>query len=56
MSPTRSTKEVKTPADLCYGYKPSIKKLRIFGCKVYAWIPQQKRKKLNEKSQQGIIC
>lgn len=22
MSPTRSTKEVKTPADLCYGYKP----------------------------------
>ncbi|KNC31245.1 Copia protein [Lucilia cuprina] len=49
-SPTRNVKEMKTPAELWYGYKPSVKKLRIFGCKAYAWIPEQKRIKLDEKN------
>ena len=38
-SPTRALKEGITPAKLWYGTKPDVSKLRTFGCKAYAWVP-----------------
>lgn len=48
-SPTRSL-EFKTPFEALYGYKPTIKHLRVFGCKAFAHIPKEDRKKLDSKS------
>ena len=48
-SPTRSL-EFKTPFEALYGYKPAVKHLRIFGCKAFAHIPKEDRKKLDSKA------
>lgn len=54
-NPCRSINLKKTPAELWYNQKPDVSKLRIFGCKAYAWIPQQKRKKLDAKSVEVVM-
>jgi hypothetical protein len=43
----------KTPYEIKEGVKPSVKHLRIFGCKAYVHIPKEKRTKLD---QQGIAA
>ena len=48
-SPIRSL-EFKTPFEALYGYKPGVKHLRIFGCKAFAHIPKEDRRKLDSKS------
>lgn len=48
-SPTRSL-EFKTPFEDLYGYKPAVKHLRIFGCKAFAHIPNEDKKKLDSKT------
>jgi hypothetical protein len=45
-----STSESVTPYERLYGRVPSLETLRIFGCLAYAKVPDEKRKKLFEKS------
>ncbi|XP_074328442.1 uncharacterized protein LOC141666351 [Apium graveolens] len=46
--PTKSVRN-KTPNEAWSGSKPSVGHLRIFGCIAYAHVPDQKRKKLDDK-------
>jgi len=48
-SPTKSL-ELKTPFEAFYGYKPKVSHLRVFGCKAFAHIPKDERRKLDAKS------
>ena len=41
----------ETPYLLWYGEKPNLKHVRVFGCVVYAHIPDRNRKKLDNKAQ-----
>ncbi|KAA0032987.1 copia protein [Cucumis melo var. makuwa] len=53
-SPTRSLWN-KTPQQAWTGRKPSIGHLRVFGCMAYAHIPDQKRSKLDDKSEKYVF-
>ena len=48
-SPT-STLVDKTPMEAWSGHKPSLRHLRVFGCKAYAHVQKKKRTKLDNKS------
>eukprot|EP00253_Pinus_taeda_P019494 PITA_19494 len=48
-SPTKIL-ELKTPFEAFYGYKPKVSHLRVFGCKAFAHIPKDERRKLDAKS------
>ena len=48
--PTKSVRN-KTPNGAWSGSKPSVGHLRIFGCIAYAHVPDQKRKKLDDKGE-----
>ena len=52
--PTKAVQN-KTPVEAWSGQKPSAKHLRVFGCVCYAHIPDQKRSKLDDKSEKGIF-
>lgn len=52
--PNTADKE-KCPDEIWFGHKPNIKKFRIFGCKAYAHVPNQKRTKLEMKSTKCIF-
>lgn len=45
----------KVPAELWYGRKINLSHLRIFGCLAYKHVPQQKRSKLDSKSEECIM-
>ena len=45
----------KTPMEVWSGKKPSIRHLRVFGCKAYAHIPKEKRSKLENKAVKCIF-
>jgi len=45
----------KTPVEVWSGRKPSAKHLKVFGCICYVHIPNQKRSKLDEKTEKGIF-
>ena len=45
----------KTPYELWKGRKPNLKHLRVFGSKVFCYIPKEKRTKLDEKAEEGIF-
>nr|KYP72430.1 Retrovirus-related Pol polyprotein from transposon TNT 1-94 [Cajanus cajan] len=45
----------KTPFDVWYGYKPSLKFLKIFGCLCFTHVPQSKRDKLDKRALPGIF-
>ncbi|KAA0056495.1 copia protein [Cucumis melo var. makuwa] len=53
-SPTRSLWN-KTPQQAWIGRKPSIGHFRVFGCMAYAHIPDQKRSKLDDKSEKYVF-
>lgn len=40
----------KTPYELWHGTKPDVTHLRIFGCPAYAFVPKEKRSKLDAKA------
>lgn len=40
----------KSPDEIWFQKKPDIKNMKVFGCRVMSLIPQEKRKKLDEKS------
>ena len=42
--------ELKTPFEAFYGYKPKVNHLRVFGCKAFAHIPKEDRRKLDAKA------
>ena len=41
--------EFQTPFEVFNGYKPQVKHLQIFGCKAFAHIPKDGRRKLDAK-------
>lgn len=53
--PTASLSDNRTPAEYWTGVKPDLSKLRIFGCKAFAWVPGQLRKKLDNKSREAVM-
>lgn len=44
-----------TPYEKWYGRKPNLKNLKIFGTPAFVHIPREKRRKLDEKSQQLLF-
>jgi len=52
--PTKSVCD-KTPEEAWSGRKPSIRYLRVFGCTAYAHVPDQIRKKLDDKGEKCIF-
>ena len=48
--PSRAVNTNKTPAELWFGHKPNLSKVRVFGCQAFALVPDQHRKKLDAKS------
>ncbi|KAA0059661.1 Retrovirus-related Pol polyprotein from transposon TNT 1-94 [Cucumis melo var. makuwa] len=52
--PTKAVKE-KTPFETWYGYKPSLKFLKIFGCLCFTHVPQSKRDKLDKRVSSGVF-
>ncbi|KAJ9508260.1 hypothetical protein QJQ45_011766 [Haematococcus lacustris] len=44
-----------TPWEAFYGVKPDLSGLRVFGCKVWLYVPDQKRSKLQPKSVEGLF-
>ena len=53
-SPTLAVKNM-TPEEAWSGRKPTVDHFRIFGCVAYAHIPNQKRKKLDDKGEKCIF-
>ncbi|KYN00239.1 Copia protein, partial [Cyphomyrmex costatus] len=45
----------KTPVELFTGEKPDVNHIRIFGSKVYSFIPKQRRKKWDDKAEEGVL-
>ena len=43
----------RTPWELVYGKNPDVSGMRIFGAQAYALIPKERRRKLNDRSEQG---
>jgi hypothetical protein len=52
--PTKSVQE-KTPEEAWSGRRPSIRHLRVFGCIAYVHVPDQIRKKLDDKGEKCIF-
>ena len=49
------TLQGKTPAEMWNAEKPDLKNLRIYGSAAYVHVPNNLRKKLDEKSQMGYL-
>ncbi|KAG4028275.1 hypothetical protein PC123_g29117 [Phytophthora cactorum] len=47
--------EHKTPFEIVYKSKPSVKHMRVFGCRTYILIPKEKRLKWDPKARAGIF-
>uniref|UniRef100_A0A1Y1JUX7 Integrase catalytic domain-containing protein n=1 Tax=Photinus pyralis TaxID=7054 RepID=A0A1Y1JUX7_PHOPY len=54
-SPTAALNDNKTPAEKWYDHSPDLNKLRMFGCKAFAWIPDQLRRKLSPKCRESVM-
>lgn len=54
-SPTTAVSDWKTPAEMWTGHKPDVSKLRVFGCKAFAWVSTAQRKKLDPKSKPAVM-
>jgi len=52
-SPTRSLEGV-TPYEAWNGFRPDLSNLRVFGCDAYLFVPDEKRGKLQPKSQKCV--
>ena len=46
---------LKTPFEIVYDSKPSVKHMRVFGCQVYILTPKEKRLKWDPKARAGIF-
>ena len=45
----------KTPFEIVYNSKPSVKHMRVFGCQTYILTPKEKRLKWDPKARTGIF-
>ena len=45
----------KTPYEAWFGVKPSVNHLKIFGSLCYVYVPDVKRKKLDQRSLEGVF-
>lgn len=55
-SPYATVRGSMTPFEALYGYKPDVSHLRVFGCRVFANIPEELRiNKLDPRAQPGIF-
>ena len=50
-----STLDDKTPHEVWFGKKPSLKHLRVFGCDAYVHVPKENRSKLDKKAKKCIF-
>ena len=50
-----SSQAGKTPIELWSNKLPSIQQLRVFGCTAFCHVPKQLRRKLDQKSKNGIF-
>ena len=48
-SPTSCLKDI-TPFECWFNKRPDVSNIKVFGCKVYVHVPDQKRRKLDKKS------
>ena len=53
-TPTKAILNI-TPEEAWSGRKPTVSHFRIFGCKAYAHIPDERRSKLERKSEKCIM-
>ena len=53
-SPTTALNNI-TPYECLFKKKPDLSNLRVFGCVTYTHIPNNQRKKLDEKSRKSIF-
>ena len=44
-----------TPYELWFGVKPNMQDLKIFGCLAYAFVPAEKRSKLEQRARKAIF-
>lgn len=49
------TARSKAPQELLTGVKPTVADLRTFGCKVWARVPDKKRKALEPNALAGVL-
>jgi len=47
--------ETATPYELFFGKKPDVRHLRAFGCRVWAHVPHQVRRKMGDKAKVGTF-
>ncbi|KAH7460339.1 Retrovirus-related Pol polyprotein from transposon TNT 1-94 [Phytophthora ramorum] len=47
--------EHKTPFEIVYKAKPSVKHMRVFGCQTYILTPKEKRRKWDPKARAGLF-
>ncbi|KAG3239233.1 hypothetical protein PI124_g15825 [Phytophthora idaei] len=47
--------ENKTPFEIVYKSKPSVKHMRVFGCRTYVLTPKEKRLKWDPKARAGLF-
>ncbi|KAG4036407.1 hypothetical protein PC123_g28023 [Phytophthora cactorum] len=47
--------EHKTPFEIVYKSKPSVKHMRVFGCRTYILTPKEKRLKWDPKARTGLF-
>ncbi|KAG2860312.1 hypothetical protein PC114_g28325 [Phytophthora cactorum] len=47
--------EHKTPFEIVYKSKPSVKHMRVFGCRTYILTPKEKRLKWDPKARAGLF-
>ncbi|KAG2768596.1 hypothetical protein PC113_g25262 [Phytophthora cactorum] len=47
--------EHKTPFEIVYKCKPSVKHMRVFGCRTYILTPKEKRLKWDPKARAGLF-
>uniref|UniRef100_H3H942 Integrase catalytic domain-containing protein n=1 Tax=Phytophthora ramorum TaxID=164328 RepID=H3H942_PHYRM len=47
--------EHKTPFEIVYKSKPSVKHMRVFGCQTYTLTPKEKRRKWDPKAHAGLF-
>jgi len=45
----------KTPYELWYNRKPSVKNLKVFGCEAFVHVPDEKKRKCDPKSVKAIF-
>ena len=53
--PTTAHKEPTTPYEKWFGVKPNLSHLRVFGCVAYAHIPDELRRKLDDKAESMVF-